>query len=38
MDDKELLLENGVSMLQGLPANSGLSAATSNAFIKMLWQ
>ncbi|GIZ39733.1 hypothetical protein CKM354_000310500 [Cercospora kikuchii] len=37
MDDKELLLENGVAMLQSLPLNSGLSAATSNAFIKMLW-
>lgn len=35
MDDKELLLENGVAMLQSLPLNSGLSAATSNAFIKM---
>lgn len=37
LDDKELMLENGVAMLQGLPLNSGLSAATSNAFIKMLW-
>ena len=37
MDDKELLLENGVSMLQGLPLNSGLSAATSDAFITMLY-
>lgn len=35
LDDKELMLENGVAMLQGLPMNSGLSAATSNAFIKM---
>jgi hypothetical protein len=37
LDDKELLLENGVSMLQGLPLNSGLSAGTSDAFIKLLW-
>lgn len=35
LDDKELMLENGIAMLQGLPLNSGLSAATSNAFIKM---
>lgn len=35
MDDKELLLENGVAMLQSLPLNSGLSSATSDAFIKM---
>lgn len=37
MDDKELLLENGVSMLQGLPPNSGLSEKISNDFITMLW-
>lgn len=37
MDDKELLLENGVNMLQTLPLNSGLSASVSDAFIKMLW-
>lgn len=29
LDDKELLLENGVQMLQGLPPNSGLSAKVS---------
>jgi len=38
MDDKELLLENGVSMLQSLPLNSGLSQTVSNSFISMLWQ
>ncbi|KAF2164532.1 hypothetical protein M409DRAFT_24933 [Zasmidium cellare ATCC 36951] len=37
LDDKELLLEHGVSMLQGLPLNSGLSASVSDAFIKMLY-
>lgn len=37
MDDKELLLENGVSMLQSLPPNSGLSEKVSDGFIKMLW-
>jgi hypothetical protein len=37
MNDKELLLEHGVSMLQTLPANSGLGPAVSNAFISMLY-
>jgi hypothetical protein len=37
LDDKELLLENGVEMLQGLPLNSGLSAKVSDGFIAMLW-
>ncbi|RFU34742.1 hypothetical protein B7463_g1611, partial [Scytalidium lignicola] len=37
LDDKELLLENGVSMLQSLPLNSGLSETVSNNFITMLW-
>ncbi|KAH6612649.1 heme peroxidase [Boeremia exigua] len=37
MDDKELLLEHGVEMLQGLPLNSGLSAKVSDGFISMLW-
>jgi hypothetical protein len=37
IDDKELLLENGVEMLQKLPLNSGLSAKVSDAFIGMLW-
>jgi hypothetical protein len=37
LDDKELLLENGVQMLQGLPTNSGLSAKVSDGFITMLW-
>ncbi|KAH8594606.1 linoleate diol synthase [Bisporella sp. PMI_857] len=38
LDDKDLLLENGVSMLQTLPLNSGLSQTISNNFIGMLWQ
>lgn len=37
INDKDLLLENGVSMLQTLPLNSGLSATVSNDFIAMLW-
>jgi hypothetical protein len=37
LDDKDLLLENGVSMLQGLPLNSGLSEKISSGFISMLW-
>jgi hypothetical protein len=37
MDDKERLLENGVSMLQGFPPNSGLSETISDGFISMLW-
>lgn len=37
LDDKKLLLEHGVSMLQSLPLNSGLSATASNEFIEMLW-
>jgi hypothetical protein len=37
LDDKDLLLENGVQMLQGLPPNSGLSAKVSDGFIAMLW-
>lgn len=37
MNDKDLLLEKGVSMLQSLPANSGLSETVSNNFISMLW-
>jgi hypothetical protein len=37
LDDKDLLLENGVQMLQGLPTNSGLSAKVSDGFIAMLW-
>ena len=37
LDDKELLLEHGVSMLQSMPPNSGLSSSISNGFIKMLW-
>ena len=37
MDDKELLLENGVAMLQSLPLNSGLSDKISSDFIAMLY-
>jgi hypothetical protein len=37
LDDKDLLLEHGVSMLQGMPLNSGLSEMISNGFISMLW-
>lgn len=37
MDDKERLLEEGVSMLQSLPLNSGLSETISDGFISMLW-
>jgi len=37
MDDKDLLLENGVAMLQGLPPNSGLGEKIANGFISMLW-
>lgn len=37
LDDKELMLEHGVSMLQTLPANSGLASTVSNQFIGMLW-
>lgn len=38
MDDKQLLLEHGVSMLQSLPPNSGLGSKIANGFVKMLWQ
>jgi hypothetical protein len=37
MDDKDLMLENGVAMLQGFPLNSGLSETISDGFITMLW-
>ncbi|KAF3911304.1 hypothetical protein ABW21_db0203035 [Orbilia brochopaga] len=37
LDDKKLLLENGVSMLQGFAPNSGLSQKISDGFISMLW-
>lgn len=37
IDDKKLLLEHGVSMLQGFPPNSGLSQIISDVFISMLW-
>ncbi|EPS37986.1 hypothetical protein H072_8300 [Dactylellina haptotyla CBS 200.50] len=37
IDDKKLMLENGVTMLQGLPPNSGLSQKVSDGFITMLW-
>ena len=37
LDDKEMLLENGIEMLQSLPLNSGLSKTASDAFVAMLW-
>ena len=37
LNDKELLLEHGVNMLQTLPANSGLGDKAAKDFIKMLW-
>lgn len=37
LNDKELLLEHGVNMLQTLPLNSGLADTVSKDFIKMLW-
>ncbi|KAH9838134.1 linoleate diol synthase [Teratosphaeria destructans] len=37
LDDKELLLEHGVSMLQSLPSNSGLGNLVSDGFINMLY-
>lgn len=37
INDKELLLEHGVSLLQSLPTNSGLGAGVGNKLVKMLW-
>ncbi|KIX99908.1 uncharacterized protein Z520_04545 [Fonsecaea multimorphosa CBS 102226] len=37
LNDKELLLEHGVHMLQSLPPNSRLGADAAGQFIKMLW-
>lgn len=37
LNDKELLLEHGVAMLQSLPLNSGLSETVSDGFISMLY-
>jgi hypothetical protein len=37
LDDKDLLLEDVVSMLQSQPLNSGLSERVSDAFVTMLW-
>jgi len=37
LDDKQLLLEHGVNMLQTLPSNSGLGSEVANGFIKMLY-
>lgn len=37
IDDKKLLLEHGVSMLQGFSPNSSLSQKISDGFISMLW-
>jgi len=38
MDDKELMLEHSLAMLQGLPANSTLGGKASDAIINMLWK
>lgn len=37
LNDKDLLLEHGVNMLQTLPPDSGLSDKISSDFIAMLW-
>jgi hypothetical protein len=37
LDDKELLLEHGVELLQSLPLNSGLQDKISSDFIAMLY-
>ncbi|KAM3476257.1 hypothetical protein MY5147_003294 [Beauveria neobassiana] len=37
IDDKELVLEHGINMLQTLPPDSGLGNTISNDFITMLW-
>jgi hypothetical protein len=37
LDDKELLLEHGVNMLQTLPSDSTLGDDVGKDFIKMLW-
>ncbi len=37
LDDKDLLLEHGVEMLQTLPLSSGLSEKISNDFVAMLY-
>jgi hypothetical protein len=37
LNDKQLLLEHGVSLLQSLPANSSLGPDVANAFITMLY-
>lgn len=37
LNDQDLLLENGVAMLQSLPTNSGLSQTVSDNFVAMLW-
>ena len=37
IDDKELLLEHGVDMLQQLPPNSSLGTKAADAFIGVLW-
>jgi hypothetical protein len=38
LDDKELLLESSIEMLQSFPPNSTLSQDISDGFISMLWQ
>lgn len=38
IDDKDLLLEHGISLLQSLPTNSGLSHSVGNSLINLLWR
>lgn len=38
MDDRDLLLEHGVSMLQTLPPNSGMGAGIAGSLIGVLWR
>ncbi|GJN92760.1 hypothetical protein Rhopal_005798-T1 [Rhodotorula paludigena] len=37
IDDREMLLENVVTMLQGLPNDSPIQQPTTNLLLKMLW-
>ncbi|KAI5479247.1 hypothetical protein MNV49_003941 [Pseudohyphozyma bogoriensis] len=38
LNDRELLLEHGVSLLQSLPPNSAVGSKAANALIGMLWK
>ncbi|BGP41764.1 hypothetical protein JCM10449v2_005755 [Rhodotorula kratochvilovae] len=37
IDDREMLLENLVTLLQGLPTGSAVLQPVTNAFVKILW-